>query len=71
MDNNCLAISMVTTVGVAFFLGMGTVPWWQRLIAFFCAALMMHVVMFSFSRGGMLALALTGVVSFILIPKKP
>ena len=35
------------------------------------AALMAHVIMFSFSRGGMLALALTGLMAFCLIPKKP
>src|SRR5262249_6473999 len=70
MDNNCVAISMVTGVGFAFFLGLGQTPWPARILAFFCAALQAHVIMFSYSRGGMLALALTGLVAFVLIPKK-
>jgi O-antigen ligase len=41
------------------------------VVAFVCAALMAHVVMIARSRGGMLALALTGIVSFVLIPKTP
>jgi probable O-glycosylation ligase (exosortase A-associated) len=71
MDNNCVAIAMVTGVGLAFFLGMGTQRWWGRGVALVSAALMAHVIMFSFSRGGMLALALTGLMAFCLIPKKP
>ena len=34
-------------------------------------ALMAHVILFSYSRGGMLALAVTGAVAFVLIPKGP
>ena len=71
MDNNCVAIAMVTGVGLAFFLGMGAEGWWKKGVALVSAALMAHVIMFSFSRGGMLALALTGLMSFCLIPKKP
>ena len=56
---------------MAFFLGMGTVPWWQRVLAFGAGLLMMHGVMFSFSRGGMVALCITGVVAFVLTPKSP
>ena len=71
MDNNCVAIAMVTGVGLAFFLGMAAREWWKRGVALLAAALMAHVIMLSFSRGGMLALALTGLMSFFLIPKKP
>jgi O-antigen ligase len=71
MDNNCIAIAMVTGVGLAFFLGMGAPKWWSKLLAFAAAALMGHVIMFSFSRGGLLALLITGVFSFFLVPKKP
>lgn len=71
MDNNCVAIAMVTGVGFAFFLGLGHgMPWHARLAAFLCAALQAHVIMFSYSRGGMLALALTGLIAYVLIPKK-
>ncbi len=68
-DNNGIAISMVTTFGPAFFLGLFAERWWQKLLAFTSAALMAHVVMFSMSRGGFLALIATGVVIFILIPR--
>lgn len=70
MDNNCLAIEMVTGVGLAFFLGLASDQWWKKAIAFCCALLMVHVILFSFSRGGMLALGLTGLLSFFFIDKK-
>jgi probable O-glycosylation ligase (exosortase A-associated) len=73
LDNNSIAIMMVGGVGLAFFLGLHAPKWWQKLIAFGCAALVTHVVMFSYSRGGMLALIITGLVSLlliVLIPKK-
>jgi putative inorganic carbon (HCO3(-)) transporter len=73
LDNNSIAIMMVSGVGLAFFLGLHAPQWWQKLIAFGCAGLITHVVMFSMSRGGMLALIITGFVSLVLIlliPKK-
>ena len=71
MDNNCVAISMVTCVGLGFFLGLHAEKAWQKALAFGSAVLMAHVVMFSFSRGGLLALIITGAVAFWLIPKRP
>ncbi len=71
MDNNCVAITMVASTGLAFFLGFNASRWWQKAIAFGGAALMVHSVLFSFSRGGMLGLIITGAISFLLIPKKP
>ena len=71
MDNNCVAIAMVSGLGLAFFLGMGSRTWWQKGIAFGSAAFMGHVILFSFSRGGILSMALTGCMAFALIPKKP
>jgi O-antigen ligase len=62
---------MVTGVGLAFFLGLGADRRWQMGVAFLSAAFMANVIMFSFSRGGLLALGLTGLMSFFLIPKKP
>lgn len=70
MDNNCVAITMVASTGLAFFLGFNASRWWQKGIAFGGAALMVHTVLFAFSRGGMLGLIITGAVSFLLIPKK-
>ncbi len=71
MDNNSYAIALVTGIGFAFFLGLEERAWWRKLIAFAAAAFMAHAVFFSFSRGGMLALIVTGIVSFILIEKRP
>jgi probable O-glycosylation ligase (exosortase A-associated) len=71
MDNNCNAIAMVAGVGFAFFLGLEDKLWWRKLVAFGAAALMAHTICFSFSRGGMLALIIMALVSFVLIRKTP
>ena len=33
MDNNCMAIAMVTGTGLAFFLGLGETIRWRQLLA--------------------------------------
>src|SRR5437762_761280 len=71
MDNNCVAIAMVTGAGLAFFLGIRETKSWRRWLAFAVAGLMAHCVMISLSRGGMLALLVTGGITFLLIPKQP
>ncbi len=71
MDNNCVAIAMVTGVGSAFFLGLHSPRLWQKGLAFASAGLMVHTILFSFSRGGMLALVITAAVAFLITPKKP
>lgn len=70
MDNNCNAIALVTCLGLALFLGLATTSWWVRAVAFGSGALMGHAILISFSRGGMLAALFTGVVAFLLIPKR-
>jgi probable O-glycosylation ligase (exosortase A-associated) len=72
MGNNGTAIAMASGVGVAFFLGISENRMWLRGIAWFATLLMAHSVMLAFSRGGMLALVVTGIVGFFLLPpKKP
>jgi probable O-glycosylation ligase (exosortase A-associated) len=71
MDNNCNAIAFVTCTGLAFFLGLDSNHPLHKTVAFASAMLLVHGIMISFSRGGMLALVITGVVSFLLIPKRP
>lgn len=71
MDNNCMAITFVTCTGLAFFLGLNAARLWQKGLAFASVALMIHCVCFSFSRGGLLGLIITALISFVLIPKKP
>lgn len=71
MDNNSVAIALVTGMGLAFFLGLPAKAWWTKGLAFGSAALMGHAVLFSFSRGGMLAAMVTGAAAFLLIPRQP
>jgi len=72
LDNNSIAIAMVAGVGLAFFLGVGSTKWWQRFGAWIAGLLMAHTVMLSFSRGGMLALIVSMIACFgLLPPKKP
>lgn len=72
MGNNGTAIAMASGVGVAFFLGISESRMWLRGLAWFSTLLMTHSVMLAFSRGGMLALVVTGIVGFFLLPpKKP
>jgi O-Antigen ligase len=71
LDNNGIGIMMVSSIGPAFFLGLQAPKWWARAAALVAAVLMMHVVLFSMSRGGMLGLLVTTAVGFLLIPKRP
>ena len=71
LDNNGIAISMVTSAGMAFFLGIQAQKLWQKGLVFLLAGLMAHVVLFSNSRGGMVAMIVTGIASFLLVPKQP
>ena len=92
MDNNSVAIALVTGCGLAFFLGLsvddndktsrrstqvsmliGQIAFrhWQKVLAFGGALFMANAIMFSFSRGGLLALAVTGVVAIVLTRKSP
>ncbi len=71
MDNNCIAIQLVSAVGFMFFLGFTAKAWWQKPIAVGGVLVMINAIMFSFSRGGLLSLIVTGGVAFLLIPKRP
>ena len=70
-ENPEVGCIVVTGAGMAFFLGLAERRIWAKGLAFLAAVLMVHAVMFSFSRGGMLSLIITGVVAFLLISKKP
>jgi O-antigen ligase len=71
MDNNGNAIALVSCVGLAFFLGLHADRWWKKAIAAAAVVLMIHAILFSYSRGGMLALIVTGSVAFLVLPKRP
>jgi len=70
-DNNTFAVSLVTVVGPALFLGISATRLWQKAIAVVCAALIMHTVLLTFSRGGILSLIVTGVAVVLVMPKRP
>lgn len=71
MDNNSTAITLVTCTGLGIFLCLGAPRLWQKGVAAACVAFMVHAILFSFSRGGMLGLIVVIGLSFILIPKRP
>ncbi len=71
LDRNGVAIAMDSCIGLAFFLGLHATRWWMKAGALLMAGLMVHVVLFSLSRGGMIGLIIVGFVSFLIIPKRP
>jgi probable O-glycosylation ligase (exosortase A-associated) len=71
MDNNGVSIAMATGAGFSLYLGYGSSRWWQKLLAFACVLLMIHTILFAFSRGGMNALIISAIVAFWLLPKRP
>ncbi len=71
LDNNSVAIALVTGMGLGFFLGFHTQSFWGKCIAWGSSGLMGHAVLFSFSRGGMVAAILCGVAAFVVIRKTP
>jgi putative inorganic carbon (HCO3(-)) transporter len=71
MDNNSVAIGLVTVAGLGFFLAIETPRWWAKGLAFVLTGLIIHAIMFSFSRGALLGLIATGVVAFVVLPKRP
>jgi probable O-glycosylation ligase (exosortase A-associated) len=71
MDNNSVAIAMVTGAGMALFLGLGAKHWWQKGLAMGAAGLMIHAVLLSFSRGGMVSLVCLAGISLVLIRRQP
>ena len=71
MDNNTVAITLDAAIGLIIFLGLHCVGWWRKCLLFGSGTLAINAIMFSFSRGGLLSLILTGAVAFLLIRKQP
>ena len=69
LDNNSMAIGLVTALGVAFFLFFYETSYVRRFVITACAAFIGHAILFSFSRGAMLATVIFAVVSFFIIRK--
>jgi O-antigen ligase len=66
IDNNGVAMIMVMGVPLAFFVAINTANRWIKGLCFFAVALMVHAVLFSFSRGGQLGLVMVGAAIFIV-----
>ena len=71
LDNNSAAIALVTSLGVTTYLGVSAKHLWVKCLAFGMTALIGHAVLFSYSRGGMLAMLVAAAVGFLLLPKRP
>ena len=71
LDNNSAAIALVTALGLTFCLGLHAESLFAKGLAFGMAALMGHAVLFSYSRGGMMAMLVSGAAAFVMIPKRP
>jgi probable O-glycosylation ligase (exosortase A-associated) len=71
MDNNSMAISLITCFGPALFLALYPSAPWQRAVAAGSAALIVHAVLLTFSRGGMLGIIVAGIGALLVIPKRP
>ena len=71
MEEGSIAIGMVTALSLAIYLILESDAWWQKAVAFFIAGCLVHVVLLSFSRGGMLGLIGVGFVTLIMVPKRP
>jgi len=69
MDNNCYAISLVSSAGIGVFLSMRGESRRERLLAAGSMAIIAHAVLISNSRGGMLGMIIVGLVSFFLLRK--
>lgn len=66
VDNNGFAMIMVTAVPLSFFMGIYAKRLWIKGLCLFAAALEVHVILFSFSRGGQLGLIMVGGVLFLV-----
>ena len=74
IDNNGVAMLMVMGVPLAFFMGFHARRWWVKGLCFLSVLMCIHVVLFSFSRGGQLGLCLIGAmifyITFVNMPRK-
>lgn len=74
VDNNGVAMTMVMAVPLSFFMGIYDRRLWVKGLCFFAMLMEIHVILFSYSRGGQLGLILVGttifVVSMVSLPRK-
>ncbi len=66
IDNNGVAMMMVVGVPIAYFMGIHNKRLWIKGLCLFAAAMLIHVVLLSFSRGGQLGLGMVGLGVFLV-----
>jgi probable O-glycosylation ligase (exosortase A-associated) len=71
MDNNFFGATLVTMIGPALALAIASRTWWEKALAWGCAALILHTALLTFSRGAFVGLVAVGVVAFVMMPKRP
>lgn len=71
MDNNCFGASLLSVLGPAIALMISSRTWTTRALAGLSAALILHTILLTFSRGAMVGLLAVGLTAFVLMPKRP
>ena len=71
MDNNCFGVSLVTVLGPAVALMISSKTWYARCLAAASAALILHTILLTFSRGAMVGLLAVAITAFVMMPKRP
>jgi hypothetical protein len=67
IDNNGAGMIMVMGVPLTLFMGLHARNWLVRGLCFFFTLCLIHVVLFSFSRGAQLGLIIVGLMTFVAI----
>lgn len=72
VDNNGVAMMMVSAVPMTFFMGVHDRRIWAKGLCCFAGLMLIHVVLLSFSRGGQLGLLMVGMgIFFVAITQLP
>lgn len=71
MDNNFFGVSLVVVLGPAIALMLWARHWVARAAAGLSAALILHTILLTFSRGAMVGVFAVGITLFIVMPKRP
>ena len=71
MDNNCFAVSLLCVLGPAVGLALTSKTWQGRWLAAAAAALILHTILLTFSRGGLVGLLAVAATAVVMLPKRP
>ncbi len=69
LDNNGVAIVLNSFVGLAVFFALRPMEPWKRVMCLGLGLSLIHAIMLTNSRGGMLALACSGLAFYVIMPK--